>query len=391
MNGVMDDDDKWITIDKRTKKLVVRFRVKGCKKQFYIASGLKDNKRNRGLVRIKRDAIATDITLNRFDITLESYQFKPTIKVTQKEEVPAQQYQYNLSQLWDKFTEYQESQLSQTTILKRYVDISRWTKNLPTTSLEKASVIRDWVIANKPKSLAWTIINCYSQCCDWAVKSELISDNPFQKLKYKQPKSKEKEFKAFTLEQRDLIIAAFESDENHSWASNLIKFLFLTGCRPGEAFALTWGDISADCCKIKFTKSRNFFKILKSTKTGRNRIFPASPGSKLQKLLISMRQSQKAEELVFTNKKGDALQSQMIQVAWKGKKGGMVGVVQRLVNHRKLPYYLNAYATRHTFATWAITQGISPDKVALWIGDRVETVLKYYTHPEIVKEDCPDF
>lgn len=385
------DEDKWITVDKRTRKLVIRFRVKGCKKQFYIASGLRDNKRNRELVRLKRDAIATDIILDRFDYSLNSYQFKPTIKVTQKEEVPAQKYQYNLSQLWEKFTEYQETQLSQTTILKRYADISRWTKDLPTTDLEKASIIRNWVIANKPRSLGWTIINCYSQCCDWAVKSEIISQNPFQKLKYKQPKSREKEFKAFTLEQRDLIISAFESDQKHGWASSLIKFLFFTGCRPGEAFALTWEDISIDCCQVKFTKSCNSFKVLKSTKTGRNRIFPTSPGSKLQKLLFSMRQSHNPKQLVFTNKNGDALQSGMLQVIWKGRKDGKAGVVQKLVDHGKLPYYLNSYATRHTFATWAITQGISPDKVALWIGDRVETVLKYYTHPEIVKGNCPDF
>ncbi|PAX56513.1 hypothetical protein CK510_10225 [Brunnivagina elsteri CCALA 953] len=37
------------------------------------------------------------------------------------------------------------------------------------------------------------------------------------------------------------------------------------------------------------------------------------------------------------------------------------------------------------------TLGVSPDKVAKWIGDRTETVLKYYCHPEVVEADCPDF
>lgn len=386
----MDDEDKWITVDKRTKKLVIRFRVKGCKKQFYIASGLKDNKRNRGLVRIKRDAIATDITLNRFDITLESYQFKPTIKVAQKEEVPAQQYQYNLSQLWEKFTEYQETQLSQTTILKRYLDVSRIILSLPTNSLEKAFEIKNWLVINKPRNTAWLTINHFSQCCEWGVNSQLIPNNPFEKLKYKRPKTKDKDYKAFTLEERNLIIQAFELDENFSWASNLIKFLFFTGCRPGEAFALTWGDISDDCCKIKINKSRNFGNILKGTKTGKNRVFPTTSGSKLQRLLLSMKQQKNPEQLLFTNKDGETLKSWMVQLTWKGTQR-KPGVVQRLVEEGKIPVYLNAYATRHTFATWAITQGISPDKVALWIGDRVETVLKYYTHPEIVQSDCPDF
>jgi integrase len=75
----------------------------------------------------------------------------------------------------------------------------------------------------------------------------------------------------------------------------------------------------------------------------------------------------------------------------KGGKYKYSGVVQSLADEEKLTY-LKPYATRHTFATWAIiSSGISPDKVALWIGDTVETVLKYYCHPEIVSAECPDF
>jgi integrase len=53
--------------------------------------------------------------------------------------------------------------------------------------------------------------------------------------------------------------------------------------------------------------------------------------------------------------------------------------------------YLHAYSTRHTFATWAIATGCTPDKVAYWIGDDVQTVLKYYCHPSVSATECPDF
>ncbi|MEH2172588.1 hypothetical protein [Nostoc sp.] len=66
------------------------------------------------------------------------------------------------------------------------------------------------------------------------------------------------------------------------------------------------------------------------------------------------------------------------------------GVVAELATQGKL-LYLKPYATRHTFATWAITSGLSVDKVASLIGDTVQTVLKYYCHPEIVDFECPDF
>lgn len=71
-------EDRWISSDARTKKLVIRFWVKGFPKQFFISTGLKDTKRNREIVRSKRDAIATDIALGRFDQALKSYQFRAT-------------------------------------------------------------------------------------------------------------------------------------------------------------------------------------------------------------------------------------------------------------------------------------------------------------------------
>ncbi|WP_228058291.1 hypothetical protein [Nostoc sp. LEGE 12447] len=57
----------------------------------------------------------------------------------------------------------------------------------------------------------------------------------------------------------------------------------------------------------------------------------------------------------------------------------------------KVVPYLKAYSTRHTFATCAIAFGVSPEKVAYWIGDNVQTVLRYYCHPDVTKSECPDF
>ncbi|HLO85507.1 MAG TPA: DUF3596 domain-containing protein [Nostocaceae cyanobacterium] len=71
------DDDKWISKDKRTERLLIRFRVKGFPKQFNISTGLEDTKKNRAKVREIRDIIQQDIKLGRFDYTLEDYQFDP--------------------------------------------------------------------------------------------------------------------------------------------------------------------------------------------------------------------------------------------------------------------------------------------------------------------------
>lgn len=393
-----DLDDKWISVDKRSNKLVIRFRVNGYRKQFFIASGLKDGKRNRELVRLRRDAIATDIALGRFDATLEFYQFRASAitpaGVAAKE--PEAKHQYNILELWQKFTDYQETQIEQTTILNRYAAVLRYTKKLPTHSLAEASKIRDWLLFNTTKNMTWLLIMHYSQCCEWAINSNLLDHNPFEKLKTKQPKKKTtgEDYRAFTLEQRDLIIKAFEQHSKFSHYASLIKFLFWTGCRPGEAFALTWKDISEDCCRININKSCNLHRVLKSTKNGVKRVFPTHPGSKLQTLLLELKPASDRNSLVFTDGNGKPLSSGLVQRAWKGnamREYDYPGVVQELVTDERLPYYLKLYATRHTFATWAITQGISPDKVAKWIGDKVETVLMCYCHPQVVEADCPDF
>ncbi|MEH1789382.1 MAG: tyrosine-type recombinase/integrase [Nostoc sp.] len=391
------DEDKWISIDPRSDKLLLRFRVKGFPKQFQISTGLKDLKRNRYIVRLRRDAIATDISLGRFDPTLERYQFKPSAIATPLISLPPKS-EADLGELWEIFTEFQSSQLEQTTILGRYRKIGNMIKQSPTRNLNEAPKIRDWLLANFSHFTAWTNLTDYSRCCKWACDSKLITYNPFEKLQIQKPKIKYRHCKAFTLEQRDLIIQSFEQHPTYQHHTPLVKFLFWTGARPGEAFALTWGDISPDCRRININKSQNFKGIKKGTKNGKHRVFPVQEDSKLHQLLISIKPKNASQtELIFSSKTGKPITSDIFIFFWKKdrtKSNGNVyhylGVVGELAAQGKVPY-LKPYATRHTFATWAITNSLSVDKVASLIGDTVQTVLKYYCHPEIVDFECPDF
>lgn len=400
----MSDIDKWITVDKRCDYLKLRFRVKGFPKQFCVTTGLIDNAQNRSIVRLKRDQIATDIALERFDNSLERYKFHPgrntpVSKISTDLKI---KYKYQLGELWDKYTEFKKSLLAQTTILNRYKRIRNHIRRLPTQSLDKAAQIRDWIVKTHTNLVAYELLISFSDCCEWAMNSELISLNPFLKLKLKYPKRRvnEDSFKAFTLVERDLIIQAFEQHQLYSHYGPLIKFLFFTGCRLGEAFALQWSDIQENCTRIHFTKSCNFGGILKDTKNGKKRVFPTSPNSRLQRLLIDIRPGPadyNSKDLVFVTKTGRPVTSYKLNNIWnlrtqvdKGKTRRYPGIVRTLASYGEVPY-LKPYATRHTFATWAIASGVSPDKVALWIGDEVKTVFKFYCHPNVVGSECPDF
>ncbi|GAX44691.1 phage integrase family protein [Tolypothrix sp. NIES-4075] len=391
-----NENDKWISSDTRTKKLVIRFWVKNFPKQFFISTGLKDTKPNRGLVRSRRDAIAIDIALGRFDPTLESYKFKAT-----KNKIAAPVFnpcksELDLQQIWDKYVEFKSVQIEKTTILTRYRTITKFITRLPSYSLDDAPKIRDFILSNLTHYMAWEALMYFSRCCEWAVDSGLITNNPFSKLKIYKPKKKsmDDERQAFTIEQRDLIIQTFEQHPLHSHYAPLVKFLFWTGVRPGEAFALTWEDIDNICCRITINKSCNVHKIKKSTKNNKKRVFRCRVGSKLQNLLLSIRPTHcNPANLVFLSKSNQPMNSAIMfgfWNEWKSGKSKYCGVVKSLANAGKIPY-LKPYATRHTFVTWAISSGTSPDKVALWIGDTVETVLKHYCHPEIIEAECPDF
>jgi len=325
---------------------------------------------------------------------LERYQFNPSKTASRKNKTSPQFAKIDLPELWEKFTEFKTPQIEQTTLLSKYGGIKTILETCPFKKMKEAPKIREWALANLTHYTAWNFLLYLHSCCNWAKQSGIIADNPFGTLRISKPKKKstDLDYRAYTLKQRDLIIQTFETHPVHSHYAPLVKFLFWTGCRPGEAFALTWDDISADCTKISISKSCNSYRLLKGTKNGKKRSFPTTSGGKLHQLLLSMRKTARTK-LIFCTPRGGNINSSHLSDAWLGKNTGKYkypGVVGALAAEGKVPY-LVPYSCRHTFATWAISSGISPDKVALWIGDTVQTVLKYYCHPEIVEAECPDF
>ncbi|MEH1802170.1 MAG: tyrosine-type recombinase/integrase [Nostoc sp.] len=385
------DQDKWISPDLRTGKLIIRFRVRGFPKQFYLNSGLECSKTNWDIVRSRKEIIERDIALNRFDPTLELYKFGNY----QNAVVPIEKL--SLDKLWDKFLAFQTQHLERSTLESDYKQITKIIVELSNKSLEDAPIIRDLLLAKYSYHTAYKSLAAFSRCCRWGIDSCLIDFNPFEKMQLPKPKnpSNENEEKAYTLEQRDLIITAFESHPKFSHYSSLIKFLFWTGCRLGEAFALTWGDISRKCTRISITKAyASRVCVLKGTKNNRRRVFPCTEGSKLQSLLLEIQpDSPDPKGLIFKSKAGQRMNLNILDKCWRAhdtKSYRYNGVVAELSGQGIVPY-LKAYSTRHTFATWAIASGASPEKVAYWIGDNVQTVLRYYCHPDVTKAECPDF
>jgi integrase len=185
--------------------------------------------------------------------------------------------------------------------------------------------------------------------------------------------------KAFTVEERDRIIAAFEHDirpgMNYRHYAHFIKFLFWTGCRPCEVVGLRWGSITEDCARVHFHESivEASGKLVRreETKTGVKRWFSCTP--KLQALMQSIRpKNSDPETLVFPSPKGGAIGiSNFNDRAW-------MFILAKLELTEKDGIKITVYSCRDTFITTQACAGHSSTTIARWVGNSSDVIEKKY-------------
>lgn len=205
----------------------------------------------------------------------------------------------------------------------------------------------------------------------------------------KETDSEEKDRRAFTRGERDIIVNAFYTDKNPSprQFAPLVEFLFLTGCRSGEAFGLHWGDVfrGKDADKIIFRLSYNGrCKNTQVTKTGESRIFKLYP--KLNDLLLRIKPpNAKPTDLVFTKLNGKSWDSSSAASLWdkrnsikNGIKYVYPGIVSGLADSGAISSRLSIYHTRHTFITLQAHAGTDLLLLATACGNSVEVIQRHY-------------
>ncbi|WP_375491940.1 tyrosine recombinase XerC [uncultured Nostoc sp.] len=353
-------------------------------KQIYLATGLAANEVNRRRVASIANSMEEDILTGNFDITLTRYRErldehkKPILSIV-KQSPP----QSDIYELWVLYCAYMKPQLASTTYIRDYVrKYTNHIKSLPTKDISQAIQIRDYLLAKLSPNAAKRVITYLAACCKWAVSSGMIKDNPFAGMSegIKLPKHDSEAINPFSKLEMDAIIQAFEDTRPHYAA--FIKFLFWTGCRTGEAIALQWGHISADCSQISFSESYDSqLKIRKGTKTGKSRKFPCN--RKVRELLLSIRPVEpQPGQTVFTSPNGGIINNTRFSTTvWKGgvtsgKKYN--GVLEGLLAEGKIERYRCLYNTRHTFITLMLDEGVTLPTVAKLVGNSPEIILNHY-------------
>ena len=211
-------------------------------------------------------------------------------------------------------------------------------------------------------------------------------------------KTLEENRRAFTKEERDIIIKAFYESESLSaseYIAPLVEFYFLTGCRTSEAFALSWNDIDFERRVIRFSKSLGATTgRIKDTKTGEIRLFYFKIESRLEKLLLEIRGKNVDSKLIFTNTRGGRITASLLKSHWlyyinkrtladgTAKSYYYPGIVRQLADEGKISGYLPQYHTRHTYITLAAQVNKHDNTALLYIasacGNSVDVILKHY-------------
>ena len=344
-------------------------------KRIYFSLGLPDSKANRAYAQSIASKIQMDILSGNYDITQQAYKHFESEPKTERIK------QIQLIDLWDKYVEYKRPQVSPNTIAHTYRQVERWLKRFPYTSVDDAVKIRDYLLKQSTPYSTHRIINQLNGCCQWAIKSKLLDRNPFAGLSKGLIVKNKSEIEYFTETERSRIIEYFKLYDSHY--APLVEFMFRTGCRPSEALALQWGDISDECDRILFSRSltANEYGSLISVKDGlkTQEQRTVACGKTLTAFLqLIAPEDRESQDLLFPSPRGTYINlKNFTDRHWKPA-----------LKHLNLKYR-SFYKVRHTAITHALDTLDAKDVAAL-VGNSATVIYKHYSG---IKEGLttPDF
>jgi integrase len=144
-------------------------------------------------------------------------------------------------------------------------------------------------------------------------------------------------------------------------AANLARLLALTGCRRGEARALTWGDVDFQQGLISIPRGKQ--RVAGGGVTTRITTLPMSPA--LRVLLQRMHEEQGAP--------GPECNVALVKSCDGALKAACLRLGRKPLTHHSL---------RHCFVSWCLGQGVPVRVVAEWAGHRDggALILRVYAH-----------
>jgi integrase len=352
-----------VSIRDRGDRLQLVYRYKGKRK--YLSLGLPDNRNNRKYAQTIASQIELDIISGQYDFTQAKYRlFEPEVKHEKVNKT------LNLIELWDRYVDYKRPLVSLNTLAIDYKSVSSWLRKMPYTSVNEAIDVRAHLLGHTTPDSTRRILVQLSACCTWAVKSKLLTSNSFEGMSRDlNIKKSKREIEYFTESERAQIIDYFKAYDPHY--SSLVEFTFRCGCRPSEALALEWRDISSDFKTIVFSRSLtnteygSKIKVKDGLKRAKSRTVPC--GETLASFLESIAPGDREPRgLIFPGTKGN-----YIDLGNFGKRHWKPALVALNLKYRTF------YKVRHTAITHALDTLDAKDVAAL-VGNSADMIYRRY-------------
>ncbi|MCP4004907.1 MAG: site-specific integrase [bacterium] len=224
-----------------------------------------------------------------------------------------------------------------------------------------------------------------SQAFSRAIRQQRIAHNPAADIEL--PRRRDGDHGRQD-ERRSLTVAelrAFLSASQGTRFDVLWYFMAATGCRPGEALAVTWQDLD-DETHVTFrqavSKDGKSRLILAPTKTRKTRRIPL-PQSVIDALAAhKVSQSRhilglgpnydRSLDLIFPNEHGGLMSPDNLRTRHFVRIAEKAGIELRKGD--------GPYVLRHTVVSQLLLHGEAPQTVAERVGDTVETIMSHYAH-----------
>ena len=204
-------------------------------------------------------------------------------------------------------------------------------------------------------------LHILNQAYHWFIQENYLSQNPFDGLDKLIKLPKRPPPSPFTVTEIGMIINYFQSVNRHY--AGLIKFLFWTGCRPGEALVLTWDKYDWQENLLLIDTQIGCGKVAKPAKCGKYRYLSLN-----EKVIDVLReQKNSTSNLIFPNTKGEIIHEKSFsRYHWRGCFDCIC------IPYRSLRF------TRHTFISHLIRKGIDPVTIAKFTGHSPKVLFEHY-------------
>jgi len=334
----------------------------------------------------KASQIDLDIMTGNYDETLVKYDARRVKQVTQTatEDI-------TLLTLWESYKATSKKSVALTTQKDCWSQVDRCLSKIKEPKLfelKNASDLLAELLNHYSPSTVERVLTDINAACNLAVDMEKIEKNPYRKLKRFLPDvitkggETERTKQSFTDNDLKTILDAFKTNQfqninspySHSYYYPFIQFCTLTGCRPGEAIAITWDDIKVKDDKTWLNINKSYSKgILKTPKTNESRLFPVN--DELLRVIESFPKIPNENNLMFPSVRGGYIeQSAFSKRYWRP-------IVLKLVTNELIERYLPQYNLRHSYITRLIRLGVDVATVGRICGTSPEMIVGHYLSP----------